>query len=62
MSRFVWEVLLWPVWALVIAGYVAWRFLTCCVDSWDDIRHGRTPLFWRTGQLSSWRDADGGRQ
>jgi hypothetical protein len=37
---------------LLVAGYVAWRFFTCCIDSWDDWRAGRIPPWiremWRT--------------
>jgi hypothetical protein len=37
---------------LLVAGYVAWRFCTCCIDSWADFRAGRIPPWiremWRT--------------
>jgi hypothetical protein len=37
---------------LLVAGYVAWRFFTCCIDSWADFRAGRIPPWiremWRT--------------
>lgn len=33
-------------WGLTLFGR-SWRLLTCLVDSWGDVRHGRTPAIWR---------------
>lgn len=41
---------MWPLLPLlfvVVVGWVAWRWLTCLVDSWGDIRAGRVPAYWR---------------
>lgn len=38
---FVWA--MFPACFLLVGSYVAWRALTCLVDSWGDLRAGRVP-------------------
>lgn len=50
MKARVCDALMLPLTFALVAGYVAWRFLTCCVDGWADLRHGRVPPIFREGR------------
>lgn len=56
------EVLFFPLGMLIVTGYVAWRALTCAVDSWADWRAGRVPLWLRPVPVrdeDEWRPVEG---
>lgn len=43
MSGMCWRVVAWPL----LAGYIAWRWVTCLVDARGDLVAGRVPAYWR---------------
>lgn len=58
----VYEVLCFPLGLVIVTGYVAWRALTCAVDSWADYRAGRVPLWRRPVPVRTddeWRPVEG---